>query len=232
LQAAIRARAEEWSAITMLVPALGLVEAPTAASEQTLRELARKTTDEQIRTTVELALGIMARNLWEAQPQRARGILQETLQKLALADSSSERRQQLLVLGNIGAAETFNVIAGHLKDESAPVRAAAAAALRWIESAGAESLLLSALTTDADEQVRLEAAQALGFRAMTAAAFKTHQSALAKDTSASVRLTLLRNIAKAHRSFPQATDVLNQIAQQDAVQEVREEAGRLLEEVR
>jgi HEAT repeat protein len=214
----------------LLVPALATVEAPTAAAEQTLRDLARTGADEQIRSTAQLGLGIVARSLMADEPARARRILQDTLQDLEAATTPEARRQLLLVLGNIGADDTLAVITRHLRDEAAPVRAAAAAALRWLESPAVEDLLVKALMTDADDAVRLEAAQALAFRPMTDALLAAHRPALTGDASAAVRLALLRNVAQASRTSGAARALLAETAHSDPVAEVREEAERLLAE--
>jgi hypothetical protein len=231
LRTAIAARPNDWPALMLLVPALAMVESPTVESEQALRDLARSSTDEQIRSTAQLALGMMARSLAADEPERTRRILQDSLQELAAATTPEARRQQLLVLGNIGASETLGVITPYLRDEAAPVRSAAAAALRWLESSAVDELLVNALANDADTTVRLEAAQALGFRPMTSTILAAHKSALAGEASATVRLALLRNVAQAHRTFGEARTILADVAQTDSVAEVREEAGRLFAEV-
>jgi len=231
LQSGIRARAGDWSALMFLVPALGLVETPTVATEQVLREVARTATDEQVRSTAQLSLGIVARTLTATEPDRSRKILQETLASLEGAKTSESRRQLLLVLGNIGAEDTMPAITRYLGDEAAPVRAAATSALRWMDSAEVDALLVKVLTTEADEHVRLEAAQALSFRPMTAASLSAHQTLLSKDTSASVRLALLPNVAKASRVFSEARGILTNVGRNDTTVEVRDEANRLLAEM-
>ncbi|MBI1829906.1 MAG: HEAT repeat domain-containing protein [Planctomycetes bacterium] len=231
LQIAILARPNDWSALMVLVPALGMVENPTPDSEQLLRDLARDAKDEHIRSTAQLSLGIMARSLADAAPARHRRILDETIKALDEAASVEARRQNLLVLGNIGAEETLAIVKRYVSHEASQVRAAAVAALRWLEDASIDGLLVNALTTDRDEPVRLEAAQALTLRPMTAALLAVHRAALAKDSSATVRLALLRNVAQAHRGFSDARGILADVARTDGATEVREEGDRLLAEI-
>lgn len=231
IQIGILARQDDWSAMMVLVPALGMVETPTEGSEQLLRDLAQNAKDEHIRSTAQLSLGIMARSLSETTPARHRRILDDTIKSLNEARTVEERRQNLLVLGNIGAEETLTLIKGYLSHEATQVRAAAVAALRWLEDSSVDGMLVAALANDREESVRLEASQALTFRPMTADVLGVHKAALAKETSAVVRLALLRNVAQAHRSFNDARGILGDVARTDATTEVRDEAKRLLEEI-
>jgi HEAT repeat protein len=227
LHTAMRARADDSAAMMVLVPALGMVDRPTPATEKTLRDL-DKAKDKHVRATAQLALGIVARTLSATEPERTRRIVQETLEKLKTAANAAESRQNLLVLGNIGAAETLPAIKPFLRDETPMVRAAAVSALRWLEHSSVDGLLIEALTGDAEEQVRVEAVQALGLRPMSAASLSAHQQALTRDVSSTVRLSALRNVAQSRAAFPQARDILTLSAAGDPVAEVREEAQRLL----
>ncbi|MSQ96432.1 MAG: hypothetical protein EXR98_18020 [Gemmataceae bacterium] len=231
LQAAIAARPDDWEALMELIPAISMVEAPTQATEQTLRDLVQKALDPQIRSTAHLSLGIVARALADTDPARSNRILLETLKNIGGAAAPDARRQNLLVLGNIGANEALPVITKHLTDEDAPVRAAAAIALRWLESDDIDGLLVKALTNDTNEGVRQEVVNALGYRPMTAFTFAAHKTALAKDASAHVRKSLLRNVAQAHRGFSEARVILADVAQNDSSEDVREVGARLLLEL-
>jgi hypothetical protein len=227
LQTAIVARAPDEPALAMLVAALAMVEMPTEASESTLRELAATSSFASIRANAELGLGTMAHQLATAQPERTARIARAMAAKLAETKSNETRRHYLFVLGNAGANETLEIIARHLSDTDADVRAAAAAALRWIELSEAERLLCIALTTDADQVVRVEAATSLGFRVMTPTSFAAQKSAFLKDASTSVRLATLVNLARAGSAYPEGRTLLTQ-AVNDPVPEVREEAANLL----
>src|SRR5262249_10188537 len=157
---AIRARGDDFTTLAVLIPALGLVDNPTPQSEELLRELSGRG-DVNIRTTAQLALGVMARNLSDTAPERTARIVRDALRQLEGATQADERRQMLLVLGNIGDAGTLDAIRKHARDVAPEVRSAAAAALRWLEVDGADELLAGLLAADADAVVRGEAAAAL-----------------------------------------------------------------------
>jgi hypothetical protein len=225
LQQTLRARRADAAALAVLVPALAMVETPTLASEVVLREVAAQHLDPQVRASAELGLGTMAHQL--AESERARGIVRDMAVRLDAATTAEARRHYLLVLGNAGAGESLERIARHLRAEEPQVRAAAAAALRWQPSARADELLGKTLASDAEAEVRVEAATALGFRTATAATFAVQKAVFANDKVVSVRLAVLHNLAKAMKTFPEARTVLTQAAN-DASAEVREEAAELL----
>ena len=108
------------------------------------------------------------------------------------------------------------------------MRGAAAAALRWLEGPEAESALCRSLTADADDTVRLEAAHAFEFRRMTARALAAHRRAFAADASVSVRLAVLKNLARVRHDFPEAEATIQKAAG-DPVTEVKQAATDLLE---
>ncbi len=222
LALAIRSRPNDEPALAMLVAALAMVDTPTEASEQVLRELAATSPLLNVRASAELGLGTMAHQLADTQPQRTARIVRAVAAQLDKATSVDARRQYLLVLGNAGANESLDTIARYLGDSAPEVRAAAAAALRWIDGAEADRLLCNTLSADADATVRIEAATALGFRVATPATFAAQKHAFLKDTATGVRLAVMPALARAG-----GRDLLTQ-ALADSSQEVREQAANLL----
>lgn len=222
LATAIRARPHDEPALAMLVAALAMVDTPTEASEQALRDLAATSPLPNVRASAELGLGTMAHQLADIQPHRTARIVRAVAAQLDKATSVDARRQYLLVLGNAGANESLDVIARYLGDAEPEVRAAAAAALRWIDATEADRLLCNALAGDADATVRIEAATALGFRAATPASFAVQKNAFLKDTATGVRLAVMPALARAGER-----DLLTR-ALTDSAQEVREQAANLL----
>lgn len=227
LQTAIQVRAGDVNALAILVQALAMVELPTPAAEQTLMELTRSSPHAVIRAAAELGLGTMAHQLAGVAPARSRRIAQAMAVKLRAASSNDERRHLLFVLGNAGELESLEVILPFLKDSAPEVRSAAVAALRWIKAANIDELLCNTLANDAETMVRVEAATALGFRTMTSATFVAHRDAFKRDTSSSVRVSLLQNLARSQSAFPESRTLLKQAAS-DPMQAVREEAESLL----
>jgi len=111
---------------------------------------------------------------------------------------------------------------------AADLRSATAAALRWIPTGRADTLLSHALISDPDAAVRQAAAFALGFRKTGAATFHTLKSAVLNDKSVQVRLMLLEDLWKAHRAFPEVRALLHSAAIRDASADVRKAATGLL----
>ena len=224
LQTAIAARPDDFQALMELIPALGMIEEPTLATEQTLRDLVQKAREPEIRSAAHLSLGIIARSLADSDPQRSQRILEETLKNLKDATTPEVRRQNLLVLGNIGANESLSVVTKHVTADEPSVRAAAFIALRWLESDDIDGLLIKGLGNEAEDSVRMEIINALSHRPMTALTFAAHKTALTKETGVRLRQGLLRNIAQAHRAFSEARGIVADAAQNDANADVREAA--------
>lgn len=224
---AIRAHPGDWPALSMLIPTLGGVPAPTPAAEATLRELAWHSRGREIASTAELSLGIMARNLARPAPARAAKIVQEMLHALRSARSPEAMRQHLLALGNTGASRALPSVARCMKSSSPTVRAAATGALRWIETSAAGRLLTRALAGDPDAGVRLEAAVALGARSMDSAAYAVQKRALLSDRGVDVRLAVLSNLWRAREAFPEVRDLVRQVAARDRAKDVRKAATEM-----
>ena len=165
----------------------------------------------------------MAHQLAPVQPERSAGIVRAMAAKLAQADNADARRHCLFVLGNAGATDSLDVIQSYLGDAAPEVRAAAAAALRWLDVAEADRLLCAALATDSDAAVRIEAATALGFRPLTALTLAAQKNVFRKDASLNVRLAVMPSLARSldgRLLLKQALD--------DPLKEIREEAANLL----
>ena len=230
LVSAIRSRLDDWRAVLQLIPVLAQAAHPTSEAEDLLRELAFTSSDANITSTAQLALGVASRNLAESSPARAQKITDSLLEKIASTTSQEEIRVGLLALGNAGSLGALPVLTRYVNDPSPELRAAAVSALRFIQSAQADKLLRKALLSDSQPKVRREAAQALGFRVMTAATFQTQKEALLKDRDESVRLALLRNLAKAGDKAPAICVLIKCIAAQDPAKEVRQKATEILRE--
>ncbi len=228
LVGAIQSRLDDWPALSVLIPTLGAVGEPTQLAEDTLRDLAFNSRNEDIALTAQLSLGALARNLAFKSSERAAKIVEEIIRKIKSSKSQETTRQMLLVLGNAGSAQALPTLIPFLSAPSPSLRVAAASAMRWIDSDQVNSVLITALTSDMDASVRLEAAAALGLREIDATTFKAQKEAFLKDNSENVRLTLLSNLWKAHVSFPEARQLVKQAAASDSSEVVRNAAADIM----
>jgi HEAT repeat protein len=228
LVGAIKARSTDWPALSMLIPALADASSPTRVAEDAIRDLAFQSPNADITSTAQLALGAIARSLSETSPERATRIVNSLIKQIESSSSADTTRQLLLALGNAGSSNAYSTIAKFATDPSPALRAAAASALRWIVSDGADEQLIKALTSDAEASVRLEAAAALGFRQMTDATFAAEKLAFSTDKDEKVRLALLSNLWKAHQAFPEVRKLIKDAATNDASQDVRKAAADIV----
>src|SRR5262249_5019458 len=144
------------------------------------------------------------------------------------SSSTDTTRLLLLALGNAGSARAYSTIARFTADSSPAVRAAAATALRWIDSDQAGSQLIKVLTSDSEAGVRLEAATALALRKTDTTSFEAQKRALALDDDDKVRSALLRNLWKSRVIFPEARRLVETAATSDSSEDVRKTAKELL----
>jgi HEAT repeat protein len=228
LVTAILAHAHDWPALAGLIPALSQAVEPAQGSEDILRDLAFNSSDPEIASTSQLALGTMARQLAVRSPDRAAAIVHVFLKRIEASDSSDATRQTLLVLGNAGSAIAFPTIAGFTTDQSTSLRAAAVTALRWIESDQADALLLKALKSDPQPIVRLDSAVALGVRKMNQIGFNIQKQAFLTDKDDKVRLAVLNNLWKAHATFPEVRGLVKRAAAKDRSKDVRKAASVII----
>src|SRR5262249_43846302 len=131
---------------------------------------------------------------------------------------------------NAGAPAALPALRTFLRAPEPEVRGGAVAALRGLKATAAGAALCQALTADPDAGVRLEAAQALGARRMTAAALTAHACVLRTDSSPGVRLAALRNLGQSQQVLPEAAKLICEAAAKDSNPGVCEAAAALLEE--
>src|SRR5581483_10192583 len=216
LVTAIKARPTDWPALSMLIPALNQASIPTPVAEAAIRELASQSQNPEIASTAQLTLGAMARNLSNTSPGRAANIVDSLVNQINSSTSPDTTRQLLLALGNAGSVKAYSTIARFTTDSLPGVRAAATAALRFINTDQAEKQLIKILGSDSDPSVRLEAANAFGYRQVNASSFAAQRQAFATDKDDKVRLSLLNNLWNVRRAFPEARKLVQEAAAKDA----------------
>jgi hypothetical protein len=228
LASAIRARPNDWPALSALVPELCTLPAPTADAEAAARGLTGSA-DPNISAMAWLCLGGMARGLAQAAPDRSQAILADLTHGLAASSDESAKALMLQALGNANSALAMPAVSPYATSPSAVLRAAAMDAMRAIPLPEVDPLLRQALASDADPKVRLEAAFALGFREPDAGLYAAEKAALAADQDAQVRTALLNDLAKLVARFPEARAVIQGSADNDASDDVRKAAAGLLQ---
>ncbi len=224
---AIKAHSKDRMALFALINPLATVVEPTEQAEEALRSLAFESRDPEVSAMAQLALGAQARRIAAFSPERAGKIVDRFIDELKRSSSPPVTKQLLLALGNAGSSRALPEISQWLIRPEADLRATALHALRFIDSAEAEALLIKALSSDENIPVRLAAANALGFRQMTEASFKAQKQVFLKDPDATVRVKVLENLWKAHRAFPEVRDLVKK-ASQDSSEDVREAAKSII----
>ena len=223
-----RKRRGDADALETLIPALGLSALPSQGAQDVLSELARSTTDAGIASTAQLALGSLARSLLPSAPARSAQIVDELTRQLRNARSNAQKQQLLLTLGNTGSPRALPSLQDYAANPDVALRATALNSLRFVTGAAAEKSLLRALAADPSAEVRLQAAQALSFRAPSDAAFAAQKTALLNDADKNVRLAVLNALWRADFRSSETRTLVAQIAQTDPSSDVKKAAAQLL----
>lgn len=226
----IRARREDVPAIVQLISTLADIQDPEPGLVDTLSEIAFQGKDkEEVIVAAWYAIGVVARNLKPAHPERAEEILNALVSEIGKSPSDSRTAHLLSALGNSALPEAVPVILKHLANTSVTIRAAAIFSLRLMDAPEVEPALLHALNADPEERVRQQAASALASREMTETAFTAQASVVLKDTSPMVRATVLNTLARALDRYPKARTVIRRVAEEDPSADIRKLAKEILE---
>jgi HEAT repeat protein len=225
---AVLKRSSDEKALFKLLFALSTVERPTPEAEQALRTLMEENPDPNVVVMARLSLGSMARRLAVTAPERATAIIEKFCDGLAAARTFEAKKSYLLALGNAGSAAALPAVRPFVGDANPDLRAAAVRSLRFVTSSEAESVILRALSSDPEFEVRMQAVDALADRDMTPEAFAAEKGAFLNDASVRVRLALMKNLWKARSRFGEVRSLVEGAAANDRAKEVREAAGALL----
>jgi hypothetical protein len=192
-----------------LVPYLGTVDAPDAATEALLRTLAERD-ESPLATSAALSLGAVAHTLRDSAEERSRRIVQDAGRALAAAPSVERQKLYLSVLGNVGTPEQAALVAPYLQSPDPTLRERAISALRFVGDAASEAELTRALLRDGDERVRASAADSLSFAARSDAAVEAYASAIRSERSPRVVRGVLKNLGdEAVRGSQRASEELD-----------------------
>jgi len=170
---------------------LGLAETPQPLPE-TLSTLEAEGREAGVRRDhARRAMGWLAARVESPQLQAQ---LAEELEG-SLGEDPASDQVLLEALGNAGQDRSLPALESYLEAEDEETRAGAAAALRKLEHAKAQSLLRSSARDDASPRVRREAVRSLAAQAPNASSIDTLASALRADADVRVRLEALDGLA-------------------------------------
>jgi hypothetical protein len=230
LIAAIRARPQDWPALSNLIPTLSSAPVPIPDAEKELQELAATSTDPNISGTAVLSLGTVAHSLASKEPARAAEIVDELMQQVTVSQTEGQTHDLIEALGNSASLRALPLLSKFASGPSPRLRAAALDALRLMDSKQADALLILGLTTDSDSGVRLEAAYSLGFREMTPDSYNSQKKVLLAESDEKVRAAILVNLWKARGNFSDARRIVKEAAENDPSEYVQKIAKGLLSE--
>lgn len=209
---------------------LGLSDAPTVETVETLGRLSRTAEDEQTRAEALLALGSAASN---AQLQEeTRGAAEDAVSGLERqyerATTQEAKGLVLSALGNAASESSRPLLQRAVSDPDPRVRASAVRALRSFNDPSVDQTLLQVLSTDAESIVREAAAKVVGRRPFSEAVGQAFERVLQSDPDNQVRLTSLGVVADWLDEHPALRLLIKAVAETDADENVRAAAEREL----
>ncbi len=228
LAKAIHSRREDWPAMAVLIPALGQCQNPSPAAIALLEELAYGSPLVSIASTAQLMLGSMAFNLArQGAPEKAEGIVASALARLEAARDPILAARFLLCLGNAGSLRSLPALQSWAATPEPELRSLAFYALRWIEAAPVEPLLLKALASDPEAQVRAKVIDAFRYRPPSATLVEALGQTALQDASPRVRLAALGSIWDLRSQYPAVLTTV-EAARKDPDEDVRKQADSFL----
>jgi hypothetical protein len=217
----IKARQRDKNAMVQLIPVLGMLEQPTSATQDLLRSLALDNSDEDVSSTAQLALSIVARTLSADDPAHAQALLAEVLAHLGHPQDVPAVQKQLLLIGNAALPKYLSMALGFANDPRDEVRSDAMMALRFYPVGQVGPRLVQALRADADATTRRDAATALGFMAAEDQVIAALQAAYAAEPVPEIRLVVIKSLWRFERARPAVRALVRQAALSDPSDEVR-----------
>jgi HEAT repeat protein len=204
---------------------LSLAENPMRESLHALRAATRDA-DPDVASASTLAAGNVARKLGESDPDAARDVVTELLQRLEASRDPGEQTLLLRALGNAGDARVVPLAARFLASATSIVRHAACDALTFVRDPSADALLGQTALRDEDADVRVGAIRVSGMRAFDAYA-SVLQEVVTRDPMTSPRLAAVERLG---RAMPDARAValLRIVAERDSDEDARAAASAIL----
>jgi len=176
-----------------------------------------------------LVLAAMGDRVREQNPDRFANISEYVIGTAGVPGLDlNEKVVALDAIANLGPQEVPEVVRSALAGDDPLLREKAVLRLKRMQGDTAESLVSNALQTDSAESVRMAAAGLLGDARWPGGCEDLSRAAV-NDSSEHVRVAAVRSLGEWLDTNPQAGRVLQQVARQDASQDVRDAATQLLQ---
>lgn len=210
----------------MAIFSFAQVTEPTPAVDSWLQQLHKE--DGDLANNSLLVLAAMGDRVREQSPERFNQISQYVIGAASTPGLAiDERVVGLDAIGNLGPQEVPQVVRDALAGEDALLREKALVSLQRMDCDTTTPMVRNALQSDSADSVRAVAANLLGDTRRTGGCEDLCQAAL-KDTSENVRAAASKSLGGWMDADPEARRVLQQVASQDASQDVRKIANQML----
>lgn len=224
----IKARQKEPETVVQLIPVLGMLEEPTLASENVIKELAYQNSNDDIATTAQLALSIMARTLSYDDQGRAYEIMEEFMGRHGNPQGVDDIHKLLLVLGNAAMEKYLPRLLTYADDPDGEIRSDAVFALRFYPAEKVDSVLIRAVTSDRDATTRREAASALGYMDANDKIVAALIGVYGAEKIPDIRLDALESLWKWEKSYPEVRRLIRHAAESDESEDLRKSVKGLM----
>lgn len=223
----IQKRIHEETLAGYLLNILSSAVKPSAENEEFLRSLIKSDNKTHAKNAT-LGLGSIARASRKKNPERSEDITDELAHMAKRASNPDDIVLLIKALENTGTQESIPVLLDFSSNQSSSIRSSAIIALGNFTDAKTEKTIINRLVSDADDYVRMHAADGLKGRKPTQELFSLFKERLAKDSSPLVRIRLLHNLHEYRGDIPEALELIRQSAASDESESVRIAAKELL----
>ena len=205
---------------------LGLAKNPTAESGTALSGW-RSSEDTDVAQTATLALGNHVKRRQEHGGEEGLAetadLVQALIDALAAATTPAERALFLKALGNTGDARAVPALVAQLATDDVSVRTAALWALRFMQGAEVDALLVEALTKEPAMACRQAVVAGAAFRSLPPLGPALDQVARVYPDKA-LRLDVVHLLGASKERYPAGISTLKYVADNDPAPDVREAA--------
>ncbi len=202
--------------------ALGNTKVTTPAVETLLREASGGAHGPELALTGLRALGRMARTLADAEDPRAGELARFLDASYSVEDPLPHQKVVLEAIGRAGDPTSLPTLRRALQSPDEWVRSSALRALRHLPEESSTPVLVGSLSGDDSETVRLAALQILSFRKGEPA--RAALRGALQDASERVRLGAVRRLARSAATDPATHSALEEVAETDPSERIRNAA--------
>jgi hypothetical protein len=220
------------AAIDFFTNALLFVEGPDANLIASIQNIAydQQSFDAPVKEALRYLLGSFSHSLKNNDPAASTAVILNTLAAIK-KDSRKPEREKIMellgVAGNAGGNVTFVEVSSYVTNRDTDIRVQALFALRLIDTAAVDALLLRDFTSDTSAGSRTIILNVFRYRSITRRVIDAVATMLPAAQDESLAINGARLLYENRKAFPEVTGLLKKIAEQTTNTNLKKEISTL-----